>query len=164
MTRGLLACLAQHLVLDLRGVLVGQIERLRVEHARALAKVIRPCSSAASVDLNRVVSDNASFTRLDAVRAETPSINPTSATAESYACDVLAPNAAFRTCAPCMNEEISRICLACAQAMTRSQPPMRSKASNSRCSALVCAGWASMSANNRSGRYSDQRTGPAVPG
>src|ERR687887_665478 len=45
--------------------------------------------------------------------------------------------------------------------MTRSQPPMRSKASNSRCSGSVAAGAANRSASMPSGTYSDQRTGSA---
>ncbi|MGH3825422.1 MAG: hypothetical protein ACRDRA_21665 [Pseudonocardiaceae bacterium] len=75
-----------------------------------------------------------------AERAETRSIRPTSATAELCACDVQTPRAAFRACARSMNEAISRSCRACAQAITRSQPPIRSNDSNSRCSGPVSAG------------------------
>jgi hypothetical protein len=80
--RSLLPRLPQHLLFDLGGVLIGQIERLRVEDAR-FASVIRPCSTAASAPRNRVVNEQASFTRAAAVRAETRNISPTSATAES---------------------------------------------------------------------------------
>lgn len=56
-----------------------------VSMMRALARVIRPASSAAKVPGNWVQSESASFTRDTAVRDETRSINPTSATAASCA-------------------------------------------------------------------------------
>ena len=46
---------------------------------------------------------------------------------------------------------------------TRSQPPILSNASNSRCSAAVSGGCASMSASRPSGTYCDQHTGSAAP-
>ncbi len=97
--RGLLSRLDQHLLLDRRSVLVCSSERLIVSAARmrALAMVMRPCSSAASVPGNRVLRDHASPTRPAAVRAETLSIRPTSATADSWAGESYAPHARFRT-------------------------------------------------------------------
>lgn len=130
---------------------------------RALARVIRPASNAARVPGNRVHNDRASATRDAAVPAETANTRPTSATADSWACESPAPADRLRACALAMNDVISRACRAWAQAMTRSQPPTRSNASSSWCFAAVSAGCASMSASRPSGTYCDQRTGSAVP-
>jgi hypothetical protein len=75
---------------------------------RALARVIRPASSAARVAGNRVHNDQASPTRTAAVRADALSIRPTSATAESWAWESQAPSTRLRTVALSMNEIISR--------------------------------------------------------
>lgn len=48
--------------------------------------------------------------------------------------------------------------------MIRSHAPIRSSASNSRCSGADGAGCVSKSASRPSGRYSDQRTGSEAPG
>lgn len=69
---------------------------------------IRPCSSATNVAGNRLHSAQASSTRPAAVRADIRSMSPTSATAESCTCDVLAPSAALRASALRMNESIAR--------------------------------------------------------
>jgi hypothetical protein len=81
---------------------------------------------------------------------------------DSWACESPASADRLRACALAMNDVISRACRAWAQAMTRSQPPTRSNASNSWCFVAVSAGCASKSASRPSGTYCDQRTGSAV--
>jgi hypothetical protein len=82
LTKGLLSGLDQHLLLDRCNVFVGEVHRLAGQDT-CFAKVMRPCSNAAGVPGNRVLRDHASSTRLAAVRAETLSIRPTSATGDS---------------------------------------------------------------------------------
>ncbi len=107
---------------------------------RAAGRLISPAASAARTAGTRWARSTAVPTRAAAVRAATRSMNPTSAVADTSS-SVVEPT----------YPAISRAWWACAQAITRSQPPIRSNRSKS-----LPPDWSpSMSASNPSGTYCD---------